>query len=284
MIVDCHTRIWESPEQLGSAARAWLARNSGQANLSADPGDHAAASRDVTKTLVWGFRSRHLRADVPNSFLADYVSQHRERTVAIAAVDPLEADFMERLGNIAHRPEFGGVTISPAAQGFHPAHTRAMELYEFCAAQELPVFVEGGTELAFEAVLEYARPHLLDEVARSFPRLTIVVASMGAPWVAETISLLAKQPRIYADVAGLLRRNWQAYQALLMAHQAGVAEKLLFGSDFPFSTAAQAIERLYRLNEITHGTNLPAVPREVLRSIVERDALAALGIEQNLAG
>ena len=81
-----------------------------------------------------------------------------------------------------------------------------------------------------------------------------------------------------AVLAALLRRPWQAYQALLSAYENQVAEKLFFGSDFPFATAAAAIEQLYRLNEITHGTNLPGIPREVLRSIVERDALSELGI------
>jgi len=284
VIVDCHTRIWASPDQLGPGAANWLTRNGGQAGLSADPGDHSAAARDVTKTLVWGFRSRHLRADVPNAFLADYAAQHGDRILAIAAVDPLEDDVMKRLANVARRREFSGVTVSPAAQGFHPAHTRAMGVYEFCQAHALPVFVECGMDFAPKAILEFARPHLFDEVARTFPELTIVIGSMGSPWAGEAVALLAKQPRVYADLAGLLRRPWAAYQSLLTAHQAGVAEKLLFGSDFPFSTAAEAIERLYRLNEITQGTNLPSVPREALRGIVERDALAELRIAARAAG
>jgi len=278
MIIDCHTRIWASPDQLGAAAEVWLASNGGEKDLSADPGEHYAAAREVTRTLVWGFRSKRLGAEVPNAFLADYVLQHRETILGIAAVDPPESDAVERLGNIAERSEFVGITISPAAQGFHPADTRAMAMYELCAEKGIAVFVEGGADFAEHAVLEFARPHLFDEVARTFPSLTIVIASLGCPWANETIALLAKHPRVYADIAGLLRRPWEAYQLLLTAYQAGVAGKLLFGSDFPFSTAAQAIQGLYRLNEMTHGTNLPAVPREVLRGIVERDALSELGI------
>jgi predicted TIM-barrel fold metal-dependent hydrolase len=278
MIIDCHTHIWASPDQLGPAAAKWLARRGGQESVFADPGDHAAAARDVTKTLVWGLRSRYLGADVPNAFLADYVAQHRDAVIGVAAVDPPEPDAMERLGNIARRAEFGGVAVSPAAQGFHPADTRAMAVYEFCARQGLPVFVEGGTDFAPQAALEFARPHLLDEVARAFPALTIVVSGLGSPWVQEAIALLAKQPRVYAEVADVLRRPWEAYQSLLLAHQRGVAGKLLFGSGFPFLTAAEAIQQLYRLNEITHGTGLPGVPRETLRGIVERDALAELGM------
>ncbi len=278
MIIDCHTRIWASPDQLGAASAGWLVRNGGRSNLSADPSDHAAAARNVTKTLVWGFRSLHLGADIPNAFLADYVHGHADTTVGIAAVDPLESDVMERLANIANRPEFAGITVSPAAQNFHPAHSRAMAVYEFCQEQGLGVFVECGGDFAPSAALEFARPYLFDEVARAMPSLTIVIGSMGTPWPEETVSLLVKQPRVFADVAALLRRPWQAYQALLKAHQAGMAEKLLFGSDFPFATAADAIEQLYRINEVTQGTNLPGVPREVLRGIVERDALTLLGI------
>lgn len=278
MIIDCHTRIWAAPSQLGAGAAGWLARNGGRENLSADPGEHAAAARDVTKTLVWGFRSAAMKAEVPNTFLAEYVARHSDATVGIAAVDPSEPDVMERLANIASRPEFAGITISPAAQGFHPADTRACKVYAFCCERALPVFVDGRADLAARAVLEFAQPYLFDEIAREFPSLTIVIAAMGSPWTGETIALLAKQPRVYADIAALLRNPWQAYQALLAAHQSGVTGKLLFGSDFPFSTAAEAIERMYRINEITHGTGLPTVPREILRSIVERDALTELGI------
>jgi hypothetical protein len=69
-----------------------------------------------------------------------------------------------------------------------------------------------------------------------------------------------------------------AYQALLGAHQLGVMDKLLFGSGFPAASASQCIEALYSINQLVHQTNLPTVPREAIRGIVERDALSALGI------
>jgi hypothetical protein len=278
MIVDCHTRLWSAPEQMGVGARQWLLRNSGTGNLRADSGDHGQAARGVDRTLVWGFRSQFLNAEIPNAYLAEYVAQRGAGFWAVAGVDPPESDVMTRLENISRRREFVGVTLSPAAGNFHPADTRAMNVYAYCAHRGMPVFVESGIDLAPAAPLEFARPWLYDEVARTFPNLTLVISQLGWPWVAETVALLGKQPRVYAEIGALLRRPWEAYQALLLAWQAGVADKLLFGSDFPFATAAMAMERLYRLNEPLRVTGLPAIPRELLRGIVERDCFAELGI------
>src|SRR5258706_12199382 len=142
----------------------------------------------------------------------------------------------------------------------------------------MPVPVPPGSQFAEQAKLGFPRPYLWDEVARAYPGVRIVLAQLGQPWVDETICLLGKHANVYADVSGLLRRPWQAYNALVSAFQYGVIDKLLFGSDFPYTDAAECIETLYSLNQIAHGTNLPVVPREALRGIVERDTLTLLGL------
>jgi predicted TIM-barrel fold metal-dependent hydrolase len=171
-----------------------------------------------------------------------------------------------------------GLCICPAAQDFHPSDTRAMAVYERAAALKLPVIFYPGTHLSPKTKMEYARPHLLDEVARSFPNLKMVISHFGYPWVDEAIVLLGKHQNVYADIAGLLRRPWVAYDALVRAHQFQVIDKLLFGSDFPFTTAGECIETLYSINQMAMGTNMPTVPRESLRGIVERDVMTLLEI------
>jgi hypothetical protein len=153
-----------------------------------------------------------------------------------------------------------------------------MLLYAEAERRQMPVLIHPGGHLAEAGRLEFARPVLLDEVARTFPELKIVIAQLGEPWVEETVVLLAKHPNIFADISGLLTRPWQAYNALVRAYQYGVIDKLLFGSDFPYTHAAGCIEALYSLNQIAHGSNLPIVPREALRGIVEREALGLLGL------
>src|SRR5690606_38739893 len=68
------------------------------------------------------------------------------------------------------------------------------------------------------------------------------------------------------------------YQVLASAYHTGSITKLMLGSGFPLTTPEKAIVTLYSLNTLIAGTNLPSIPREQLRPIVERDALACLAI------
>lgn len=279
MIVDCHTHIWSSVEQLGKGGPAYLRRQAGRESPQASPADHVQAAKCVAKTLVFGLRCASNDANVPNDFIARHVAGNVGKMYGVGAVDPNDDDATDQAEELLSRKEFCGLTVSPAFQDFHPADSRAMKIYEIADQRKRPVFFCQGTHFLPCGRMDFARPALLDEIAREFPSLRIVVSSLGHPWIEECIALLGKHPNVYADVAGLIRRPWQTYNALVLAHQFNVMDKLLFGSDFPFFTAASAVEGLYRLGEVTQGTNLPAVPREALRSVVERPSLAVLGIE-----
>jgi len=289
MIVDCHTHIWQSPDQLGQLALADLSRPgrrsafrsaADRAIPAADADFHWAQSANVDKSIVLGFKSRYLRADVPNRYISEYVNRYPQKLIGFAGIDPTESSAVDEVRQARSALRLRGITVSPPNQDFHPCDSRAMRV--FAAAEELgmPVLVHLSGPMTEQSKMEFGRPELLDEVARTFPGLRLVIAQLGQPWVEPTLCLLAKQPNVYADISGLLRRPWQAYTALVSAYQYGVIEKLLFGSDFPYTSATECIESLYSLNQLAHGTNLPIVPRESLRGIVERESLTLLGLGQ----
>ncbi len=277
MIVDCHTQIWDSPDQLGRAIRL-----SGGEVLRADASRHLEAVEPVDRAIVLGFKSRYLEAEIPNRFVADYVRRYPQKMVGFAGIDPTERGWLDELRSAQDELQLKGVTISPPMQDYHPADTRAMALYEECARRRMPILIQQNHRSATARMI-YGRPLLLDEVAQAFPSLPLVIGHLGSPWIDETVVLLGKHPRVFADVAGLLRQPWHAYNALLAASEYGVMNKLLFGSGFPFRAPAACIEALYSINQLVHGTNLAPIPREQLRGIVERDTLALLDIEQTPA-
>lgn len=293
MIVDCHTHIWQSPDQLGlvdlgdihRAGKNRITRLSpaGRPVMrtipAADPDHHWASSTAVDKSFVLGFKSRYLRAEIPNRFVSEYVARNPDKLVGFAGIDPTELGAVEELKIAKKELRLRGVTLSPANQDFHPSDSNAMRVYEMAEELEMPVLVHPCGQNSDASKLEFGRPYLFDEIARTFPNLRIIIAQMGQPFVDETIILLGKHPNVYADVSGMLARPWQAYNALVNAHQYGVIDKLLFGSDFPYTNATECIETLFSLNQIPQGTHLPTIPREALRGIVERDAIALLGLD-----
>lgn len=270
MIVDCHTRIWNTAIPLAGPLTP-------ERPLLADESHHLAAASPVDRSIVLAFKSSYLQAEIPNQLVADYVRRNPQKIIGFAGIDPTDHDWLTDLRVAQDELHLKGVIISPALQNFHPADTRAMPLYEQCARRRLPVVFELNNRNP-SARMEFAQPMLLDQIALEFPNLRFVVARMGHPWVAQTVVLLGKHAHAYADIAGLLPHPWLSYSALLAAHEYGVMGKLLFGSDFPFRSPAACIEALYSVNQFSHSGTLPAIPREQLRGIVERDALQLLGI------
>lgn len=284
MIIDARTHIWSSPDQLGreiaDRLRARSSERSGHVDASA--ARHEQAMNCVDGALVFGVRSDRLGARVPNELVAEFVARNPRKRIGICAVDPMSADALDQI-EAGVALGLGGVTISPACQGFHPAHSSAMRIYERCAAKAMPLLVTMIEPLTPSALLEFARPGLWDEVAQSFPQLPIVISQLGHPWIDETLVLLSKHSNLWADLSGVASRPWQLYNALLAATSVGVMEKLLLGSGFPFDVPAKAIEALYSVNSYSHGTHLPSVPRSLIRGIVERDTLSCLGLASELA-
>ena len=297
MIVDCHTHVWQSPDQLGLLVLGDLHRQgrprviaSGRVGdrpapahtrgviPAADADYHWSQSSTVDKSFVLGFKSRYLRAEIPTRYVADYVNRFPQKLIGFAGIDPTEPGAVDEVRSARSDLRLRGITLSPPNQDFHPSDSRAMRVYEAAEHLGMPILFHPGGVFTEQGKMEFGRPVLLDEVARSFPRLRIIVGQLGQPWVDESICLLGKHANVFADVSGLIRRPWQAYNALVSTYQYGVIDKLLFGSDFPYTNATESIEALYSLNQIAHGTNLPIVPRESLRGIVERDTLTLLGL------
>lgn len=283
MIVDTHTHLWQSLDQLGPQISALMRQRYPVANerLDASTAAHETATESLDLAFVLGFRSVHLNAEVPNSLISNYVAARRDRMIGFAGVDPMADDWSDQIDQLAAL-KLSGLVISPAEQAFHPTHSRAMKLYDKAQAMGLPIIIYQGSQFTRDSHLEFARPALLDEVARSFPQLRMLITHGAHPWTEELLTLVRKHNNLFTELSGLTTRPWQLYQVLLTAHHLDVTDRVMFGSNFPHQMPQQAIETIYSVNQFAQGTALPAVPREKLRSIIERDALTALGLKRGI--
>ena len=155
-----------------------------------------------------------------------------------------------------------------------------MRLYEAAVENSMPVFFHNASHMNSDSVLEYSQPFLLDEIARSFKDLKIIIGTTGRPFVEQALAVAAKHENVYVDLSVVPGRVWQIYNFLMGANELDVLDKLLFGSGFPAAKVQGCMESLLGLNQLLADTSLPIVPLASIRGVIERDSLEVLGIER----
>jgi predicted TIM-barrel fold metal-dependent hydrolase len=213
-----------------------------------------------------------------NVATAEFAASDPARRIGFMSVNPRRNGYLEEVEQCV---DLGlhGIKLGANYQRFDPLSAAAKELYRRAEQRGLPILFHQGTSPEASAPLRYAHPLVTDEIAMEFPDLKIVMAHLGHPWTRETVVTVRKHANVYADVSAIYMRPMMIYEALIQATEWGVLDRLLFGSDFPITTPATAIEKLRAVNDIVAGTKLPKVPRDAIENIIHADALGVLGLE-----
>lgn len=248
-------------------------------DLDTPPEKHWKAMQNVDRVIVFGMRAFHSGFVTPNEYIAEYADRYPEKVIGFAGVDPLRDNVEETLEHAFDKLKLKGLKLGPVYQNIHPTDQRMMEIYEFCQARNIPIMIHQGTTFPRRAPLKYSLPILLEDVALQFPDLRMVIAHLGHPWIEDTLVLIRKQPNLYSDISALHYRPWQFYQALILAKEYGVLNKLLFGSDYPFTTPDATIHALRNFNQIVEGTNLPRLETGEIEGLIHSPTLEYLGLQ-----
>lgn len=278
MIVDCHTHVGRAGRHVGGAILEDLMRSWGRPLWDVTLEEHWAAMAGVERAIVLAFEAPRIGVVVPNDYVADYVGQHAEKLIGFASVDPNHPHAPYELERAVKQLGLKGLKLAPIYQHFDPSSAAAYAVYEAANALKLPILWHQGTTFVQDAPLIHARPVLLDEIARHFPDLTMWVAHLGHPWYEELVAVIRKHPKMYADMSALHPRPLQFYLAMVSAFEYGVADKILFGTDYPFTTLEASLAGLRNINQVAEGTGLPHIPEAAIEGIIQRDTLGVLGI------
>jgi len=230
------------------------------------------------RVAVFGLKARLTGYWVPDEYVADFISKAPGKLVGFASCDPTQAGYMDELTHAVEDLGLMGLKMGPMYAGFDPRDGRCDAVYEYCQKRGVPVIFHAGTTFNRAALLGMSRPWLFDEVAIKYPGLRMVLAHLAHPFCQECLAVIRKHPHVYADVSALYYRPWQFYNAMVAAHEYRVLKKLLFGTDYPFTKAADSISGVRNLNHVVADTGLPRVPTSAIEEILERDAFGLLGI------
>jgi len=241
---------------------------------------YRATAPEDTRTIVFGGKARLSGVWVDDAHVAEYVAQDPARLIGFLSVDPTQ-DGWEREMRMGHG-DLGlrGIKLLPMYAGFSPDDGRLEPLWKYAERHGLPVLLHMGTTFIAQAPLAFTLPRLIEPVAVKHPAVKIILAHLGHPYESECIVTIRKHENVFADVSALHYRPWQLCNSLMLAQEYGVWHKLLFGTDFPFTTVNASIAGIRALNDMLEGTRLPRLDPKQIEAMIHRDSLKVLGLEK----
>jgi predicted TIM-barrel fold metal-dependent hydrolase len=106
------------------------------------------------------------------------------------------------------------------------------------------------------------------------------MAHLGHPYEGECVAVIRKHPNVYADISALHYRPVQLYHSLMLVQEYGVWHKVLFGTDYPFTTVSATIDGVRRLNEAVGASGVARLDVKAIDAMIYRDSLAPLGLSR----
>jgi predicted TIM-barrel fold metal-dependent hydrolase len=281
MIIDVHSHAWSYPEHFSDDFReqARRARAGVEVDLSVRFEEYAAQAPEDVRTIVFGGKARLSGLWVDDDYVARYVAAHPERLIGFLSLDPTQPGWEEELRYGHQELKFRGIKLMPMYGGYQPDDSRLDLLWQYAQRHRLPVLLHTGTTFIAQAPLECTLPRHLDPVATRFPDVRIIMAHLGHPYEGECVVTARKHPNVYADISALHYRPFQLYHSLMLVQEYGMWDKVLFGTDYPFTDVAATLAGLRGLNQMLVGTALPRLNEDAIERMIYRDALRLLRIE-----
>ncbi len=279
MIVDIHTHFFRPDLDFEPVLKGDMKRCGVDPAVWGDIGEnHLSTTKDADVAIVFGLRAKATGWDIPNQAVAAHVARAPQRLLFFAAIDPKDPACLDELRHCHANLGATGVKMAPLYQGMHPMDIRYHQIYEYCEEHGLPILFHTGTSFAGHTELDHSRPVHFDSVAVAFPELRMILAHLGHPWEGELIAVIRRHPHVYADLSALYYRPWQFYNSMSLAVEYKTHSKIIFGSDYPFTTTGSSIAGVRNINHVLGKSGLPEIPSEVLEGIIHRDSLSLLNL------
>ncbi len=281
MIFDVHSHTWDFPNHFSNDFRcqARRARAGVEVDLSVTYDAYRASAPEEVRTIVFGGKARLSGLWVDDQYVADYVAAHPETLLGFLSLDPTQEGWQDELRDGHERLGLRGIKLMSMYAGFRPDDSQLDPLWAYAQTHQLPVLLHTGTTFVAQAPLKCTLPRHLDDVAIRFPDVKIILAHLGHPYEGECVAVIRKHPNVYADISALHYRPFQLYHSLMLVQEYGVWDKVLFGTDFPFTTVNATIDGLHGLNKMLEGTSLPRLDPQQIDAMIHRESLSLLGLK-----
>lgn len=153
--------------------------------------------------------------------------------------------------------EIHGVKLYPGYENFYPYDKQLYPLFQYMEENGHPLMIHSGVLMVgCPGYLEQAHPLHVDRIAHDFPKMKVVIAHMGNPWLIDTAAVMWQNPNVYTDLSGFfvefrsLSEREVEYFLSRMKHikdLLGSFKRCIFGTDWPLYSQKEylaAVERI----------------------------------------
>ncbi len=294
MIIDVHTHTPRFRDKV-PAALAATSLNTTWSPHAARPlvytwADYEGAMKPVDRAICFNIAQAPVgneRVNEPyvvtapqvNDETAAFVQTNPDKYIGFLSVHPDDPAKELEMERSTQDLNLKGVKLGLNYQNANPFGAGAQGIFRYAKDHHLPVLLHQGTSPVRFADIDFAHPRHTDRIAMAFPNLTIIMAHIGHPFYADSLVVARKHPHVWIDVSGAVLRPSGLYQAMILAQEWGVLDRLLFASDFPASTPDETMRLLRGVNDVAPGPNAPRIPEQAIEDIIHRDSLPLLGLE-----
>ena len=282
MIVDVHSHAWKYPKHFSGdfIEQAKQARAGVEVDLTVRYDEYleTVPKEEEVHTIVFGGKAKLSGIWVDDEYVADYAKQNPDSLTGFLSVDPTVDGRQDEMRAGCEELGLKGIKLLPMYAGFMPDDPKLDELWQYATDHQLPVLLHTGTTFISQAPLECTLPRHLDPVAIRFPEVKIIMAHLGHPYEGECIVVARKHANVFTDISALHYRPHQLYHSLMLVQEYGIWDKILFGTDYPFTTVNATIDGLHRLNEDFAPSQAARLNDEEIEKMIHRDTLSLLGL------
>lgn len=157
--------------------------------------------------------------------------------IPVCGINPSKID-LEETRKLLEKKLIKGLKVYSGYYHNYPYDECYWKLYELAVEFKVPVIFHTGDTFSKDALLKYAHPLHIDEVAVKFPKLKIIMAHCGYPWVADAVAVVYKNDNVYCDISGMIAGKDipedLKRQLLFILDYVG-EDKIIYGSDWPIT-------------------------------------------------
>lgn len=212
----------------------------------------AKAGDKVSKVLVMGYYKSYWEDNIGRheydlTKILEFISQ-KDNIYMTGSVD-VKGGIEEQLGvlnKLFQEKKIYGIKLYPGYQYFYPSDEKIYPIAELCQKYNKPLIFHSGDVYnpRNDAILKYAQPVHVDELAVRYPKCKIIISYFGFPYHLETANVVSKNYNVYTDISGTLDETDTREEAKNMLDQyvkdltrvfnyfPNIKAKTMFGTDF----------------------------------------------------